>query len=156
PPVRCCRLKLKGPSERPAIRREKGKCVSLDTWLAIAGLAVAILGIPIAFYIAKKSDVHPLLNWKRDFAEVLTPDETLTKRGLSVSFRDVPITQLSRTIIAVWSERGSTMRGEDITDSDPLRFAASEGSTILQVRGLARSRAQCGFKIANFQASDSA
>lgn len=53
-----------------------------------------------------------------------------------------PVTNISRTSVAIWNHQGDTVRGADIVPDDRLRIQLDDGDHALQARAASRSRLQ--------------
>lgn len=113
-----------------------------DLIIGIIGIFASLVGIPIAFVVARRSRQLPDLRHAMDFDVILNPDDRLFGHGLSMSIGAHPINSISRSRVALWNHRGDTIRGGDIVDTDPLRLQFVEGDIALQVRTLSMSRPQ--------------
>lgn len=121
--------------------------MDIELIIGIVGLAVSIVGIPLAFLLARKGRQRPHIRFCTDFDELLSPDEQVPRQLLEVSYAGRPVDRVSRTIVALWSASGDTVRGADIVQGDPLRVSFPEGDVVLQVKPLACSRVPCGFAL---------
>lgn len=110
--------------------------------IGVAGLVVSVIGIPLAYFLAKRGRQRPDLRYMTDFVVLLKPHDQLIKQGLSMSFSGHPITRISRTRVALWNQSGDPVRGTDVVPSDPLRLSVKEGERILRVTTLFTSRPQ--------------
>jgi hypothetical protein len=123
---------------------KKGISINLSDVLGAAALLVAIIAIPITYYLAQRARQVPDLQYRIDFNVLLAPDDHLFELGLVMELTNRPITCISRTRVAFWNERGDTVRGKDIVDSDPLRIKVAEGDSVLQSRTICVSRKVTG------------
>jgi hypothetical protein len=115
--------------------------------IGLVGIAMSIVGIPLAYFLARRGRQRPDLRYALDFTVLLSPDDGLAAQGLFLSFSGHPIRTVSRSYIAFWNHRGDTVRGSDIVPADPLCISIPEGEKILQARVLFRSRAQISFDL---------
>jgi hypothetical protein len=115
--------------------------------VGVVGVVASVIGIPVAVYLARRGRQKPELRVCPDFQELLSPDEGVPRESLSVTYAGRPVERVSRTILAMWSARGDTVRGSDIVPSDPLRIEVSDGDELLQVQAIACSRAPCSFEV---------
>jgi hypothetical protein len=129
--------------------------VNLSDILGIAALAVAIIAIPITYYLAKRARQIPDLRFMMDFDILLRPDGQIFDAGLEMKVGDHPISCLSRTRIAFWNERGDTVRGADIVDADPLRIEFAEKDYALQAQIVSVSRDAAGLTVSTPQPGQS-
>lgn len=123
---------------------------SLETWhkvtlmdiLSLLSAFVGIASIPIAFLLARRGRQRPKLRYVIDSEVIVSPEDGLLNRGLSMSFAGTTIDKLSKTTIAIWGQRGDTVRGIDIVADDALRVKLGDDDAVLQARVIARSRRQ--------------
>jgi hypothetical protein len=108
----------------------------------IVALVLWVLAIPITYILGRRNRQRPDLRFATDFDEVLVPDQSLLSGGLTLGFEGASIERLCRTNIAMWNHRGDVIRREDIAEADKLRVRVAEGDSILQIRVVARARAQ--------------
>jgi hypothetical protein len=121
---------------------EETASINLGTSIGIIGILASLVGIPIAFFLARRSRQLPDLRYVIDFDVILDPNDQLFGNGLSMSIGRHPISSISRSHVAVWNHRGDTIRKADIVDSDPLRLQFADGDIVLQTRALSMSRQQ--------------
>ncbi|MEU6429768.1 hypothetical protein ABZ860_28080 [Microbispora sp. NPDC046973] len=121
--------------------------MSFSDILAILGLVVSLIGIPLTFILARRGRQKPDVAYAVDFTVLIRPFGDLLDRGLKLTFDDRDIRRVSRTRFAVWNRRGDTVRGSDIVESDPFRIELTEGDEILQARIVSRSRKQIGAEL---------
>jgi hypothetical protein len=113
--------------------------------LAIAGFVIALVGVPLAYILARRSRQKPTLRWAIDFDVLIAPEDGLLSEGFSMEFRGEEISRVSRTYVAIWNKRGDTVRGSDILTSDPIRLQLDSSDIALQTRVALCSREQIGF-----------
>lgn len=116
--------------------------MNLGIVIGIIGILVSLIGIPIAYVVARRSRQLPDLRHAIDFDVILNPDDRLLDHDLSMRIGNRSINSISRSRVVLWNHRGDTIRGGDIVDSDPLRIQFTEGDIALQVRTLRMSRSQ--------------
>ncbi len=121
--------------------------MDLNTSLAIAGLAASVVGIPTAYWLARRSRQKPHIDYALDFDTLLDPSRRRGGTGAVLTLGGRRLARLSRTYLAFWNERGDTVRGEDIVEADPLRLTLPTGDELLQARLLYTSRPQCELRI---------
>lgn len=110
--------------------------------LAILGIIVSLVGIPLTWILARRGRQRPDLRYVTDFDVLINPEDGLLARGLQMHFDDREIVRISRTLVAVWNRQGDTVRGVDVVPDDPLRLQLPEGDTALQARVVSISRPQ--------------
>ena len=120
--------------------------LGIGEWIGIIGLVLTVVGIPIAFAVGRRNRQLPDLRTAFDFDQIVTPGNWL-RGGLALSFKDKSMTHISRTVIAVWNQRGDTVYGRDVVASDPLKIEVEGDDSILQVRLVARSREPIGVAV---------
>ena len=110
--------------------------------IGIAALIVGLLGIPITFIVARRTRQRPDLRYAIDFDVILNPSDRLFDQGLYMTLKGDKIDCISRTRIALWNQRGDTIRRSDILDTDPLRLQFEKDDKALQSRVITMSRKQ--------------
>jgi hypothetical protein len=118
--------------------------MNLSDTLGIAALIISIIGIPIAFFLARRTRQRPDLRYMIDFDVILNPSDRLFDQGLYMTLGNDKIDCISRTRIAIWNQRGDTIRKSDILGTDPLRLQFNENDKPLQSRVISASREQIG------------
>jgi hypothetical protein len=127
--------------------------LGIGEWIGIVGLVLTLVGIPLAFALGRRNRQLPDLRMAFDFDQIVTPGNWL-RGGLALSFKDESMTHISRTVIALWNQRGDTVYGRDVIASDPLKIEVDDDDSILQVRLVARSRETIGVAIDDAGAID--
>ncbi|WP_181775321.1 hypothetical protein [Amycolatopsis pittospori] len=110
--------------------------------MGLAGLVLSIIGIPLAFVLARRGRKRPLLKYSADFKVLASSKHGAFETGFMRAPSGEPIVTISRTTVAIWNHQGDTLRGVDIVPQDRLRIKLSDGDYPLQVRIAARSRVQ--------------
>ena len=119
-----------------------------DRLIAVTSLVVAIIAIPITFWLARRSKSAPEMVWAADSATLISPDESLRATGLSLTYADTPVQRLARTRVALWNRTGDTIRGSDITPQDPLRVQMKHPDDhVFFIGSIRRSRESCQFAV---------
>jgi hypothetical protein len=118
-----------------------------DSWVAIAGLAIAIVGLPFAYLLARRGRRRPTLRYALDFDRLVAPEDGLMNQGLSLTFRGQAISRVSRTYIALWNDKGDTVNRGDVLATDPLRLCFGDGDIPLQTRVVCSSRDQIDLSV---------
>ena len=122
------------------------KCtMNLGIVIGIIGILVSLVGIPIAFVVARRSRQLPDLRHAIEYDIILDPNDRLLDHGLAMTIGNRTINSISRSRVAFWNHRGDTVRGADMVESDPLRIQFAKDCDALQVRTLSISRPQTGF-----------
>lgn len=116
--------------------------MSTSDILAVAGLVVSAIGIPLAYVLARRGRKRPLLRYVVDFDQIATPEKGFFGPGVLQSSQGEPVTRISRTCVAIWNHQGDTVRGVDIIPDDKLRIKLPRGDSPLFVRVSSRSRQQ--------------
>lgn len=109
-------------------------------WLSVGLGVLSVVGIPLAFIWGRRNRQKPDLRSSTDFDQVMAP--LSFAGGLRLTWNGRSLEQVSRTNIALWNERGDTVRGGDIVPADKLRIAVADDDEILQVRVASFSREQ--------------
>jgi hypothetical protein len=116
--------------------------MNLSDIVGILGLALSVIGIPLAFILARRGRKRPVLRYVTDFDPIAGPEDGFLSEGLLRSSSEIPIKRISRTYLAVWNHQGDTVRGADILPGDKLRMQLSDDDSFLQARIVAHSRTQ--------------
>lgn len=109
--------------------------------LAWVSLAVALVGIPLTYVLARRGRQRPDLRASTDFDVIIKSEDGILDR-LHMDFDGDKIRSVSRTRIALWNARGDTVRGSDILPTDRLRLQLDSDDLALHVRIVAMSREQ--------------
>ena len=132
---------------RRLIGREEPNLSSAD-WIGIAGLVVGLIGIPLTWFLARRSRQRPDLRYAVSYEKVITPADRLSRDGLRLEFSGKPIERLARTTVGIWNRRGDTIRGTDIVSTNPMRICMSSGDEVLQARIVASTRPENAASVA--------
>jgi len=116
--------------------------MSMDLAIGIAGLILSVVGIPLSIYLARRGRERPDIRHLTDFDVVISPEDALLNRGLSMKFGGHSINTVSRTIFAIWNQKGSTVLGTDVVPSDRLRLQLEPKDSVLRARLISFSRTQ--------------
>ena len=115
--------------------------------ISIIGLMVGVLGIPLAWWLARRTRQLPDLRYALDVTTLLTVADGIPERGLRIASSGRDVSRLSRTRIAFWNARGDTVHGDDVVDSDLLRLAFSSPDSVLNARVVTSSRDQIALSV---------
>lgn len=121
--------------------------MSLDWISLIVGIALFVVGIPLAYFIGRRNRQVPDLRTAVDFDRIVEPGDWLLQGDLTVVFDGATLNRVSRTYLAVWNQRGDTVRAADILPSDPLRIAVESDDEVLRARIVAFSRHQVAARV---------
>lgn len=127
--------------------------MSLEMWLGLISLLVAVVGIPLAWFFGRRAKQKPDFRYAIDQEEVISPEDALKRGGLQVTFRGVILERLCRSYVAVWNASGDTIRGSDIAISDPLRVELPASDNVLSARIVSASREEIAATVAPDTAS---
>jgi hypothetical protein len=116
-------------------------------WGEIVSLVLTVVGLPLTFWVGRRTRQRPDFNYATDSQVLLKPTDDLMKHKLSVSHDGRPVSSLSRTRVALWNRRGDTIEGSSVLSSDPVRVSVAEGETIFRASVLSSSRPQNGISI---------
>lgn len=111
--------------------------MGLGEWL---GIVLFVVGIPVAWWLGRKNRQRPTLRYGIDERELVRSDDSLSRGGLQLRFRDRPIDRLCRSYVAIWLKSGDAVYGQSIPMTDPLGVELIEGDRVLSVRVVAESR----------------
>lgn len=118
------------------------RTMNVSDIIATVGLVVSVVGIPLAFFLARRTRQRPELRYAIDFDMILRKDSNLFDRGLYMTLGNHRIDSISRSRFALWNHRGDTIEQTDILKDDPLRVQLEKGDEALQARVLGMSREQ--------------
>ena len=113
------------------------------TWFISGSLGIAVTVLVALAFRNRLTDLRSA----RDFDRVLSPDDWLASGQLVVSFNGKALHSVSRTYLALWNHRGSTVYARNIVEEDPLRIEVSDDDEIIHARLVSCSRAQIGVSI---------
>ncbi|WP_405091682.1 hypothetical protein OG767_00430 [Micromonospora sp. NBC_01392] len=111
-------------------------------FFGVAGFLLSLIAIPITFIVARQTRLRPEMHYVTDHDVLVEPKAELIDRGLTIAFADQKLRQVSRTYIAVWNNRGDTIKGSDILTEDPLRVQLEDLDTVVDVSIVWYSREQ--------------
>ncbi|BBY87833.1 hypothetical protein [Mycolicibacterium tokaiense] len=113
--------------------------------LGWASFVIAVIGIPAAWFFARRGRQRPDLRSAADFDVIIDSDDGILDR-LNMEFDGSKILSVSRTRFAMWNARGDTVRGSDIVPTDQLRLELESDAVVLHARVLTVSREQIDAK----------
>jgi len=97
---------------------------SSPIWVPV-GLAVAILGIFVAWWLARSVRLYVLITGA---TVISTPKVS----RISVLYDGQPVNRVMQTSIWVWRGGRGVVKGRDVIKSDPIRFSLLKGEQILE------------------------
>jgi hypothetical protein len=107
-----------------------------EGWVgSIIGLVGIMAGLAIAYYYRAR----PRLASQVNSLELLGNNPVLPKE-IDFLFRGQKVAKVTLSRVAIWNMGNTTLRREQIVTTDPLRIVTSNGSQILEVRVLSRTR----------------
>lgn len=115
--------------------------MSTSDVLAIIGIVASLIGIPLSWFLARRGRQRPDLRSAIDFDVLIDSEDGILDR-LNVEFDGTKMRSVSRSIVAIWNERGDTVRGSDILPTDRLRLRLAPGDVALHARIVSVSRTQ--------------
>jgi len=130
--------------------------MTLDTWLAIWGLLIGVLGLIAAYFFYIKSrkepepwySIHPLRTHLVDTTQTEVQGLEVRHNGIIISDKNITATTM------LFGNRGTApIRSTDTLI--PLNISMPGGTEMLDVRIIKTSRGICGFALSDL-ASDSA
>jgi hypothetical protein len=110
--------------------------------IGLLGLLTSVVGIPLAYYLARRGRQRPDLRAATRTNALFYPDDGITGQGLRMTFGNDLITNVNRCYVAIWNHRGDSVQGSDIVPSDPLRVDVAQEERILQTSVVSYSRPQ--------------
>jgi hypothetical protein len=120
--------------------------VDWGLFIGLAGFFVSLVGIPLAFYLARRSRQKPDLRFARSSEVVLEPFQE-GDTPLHVAYGATEVTRVSRGRVAFWSRAGDTVRGTDVVSTDALRVTVPTDCTILQAKVITQARQSNGITL---------
>ncbi|GAB3440897.1 hypothetical protein GCM10027570_06640 [Streptomonospora sediminis] len=114
--------------------------IGLGSILSLSGIVISIAIAVISYYLGRHQRRRPRIHYATDFDVIMSPGDQLSAADFLQTRSGAPVTQLSRTYIAVWNHNGDTIKESDISPSDPLRVEVPEGDYILKAEVAALSR----------------
>jgi hypothetical protein len=111
----------------------------IGTTLGIVGI-----GLAIYFYIRTKPSTRILY---QTGGVRLIGEHSALPNEVSVSFREVPVRALTTSTIVVWNGGNTTIDGNSVVQSDPLRFCFGVDAQILSTEVLKTSREVVRFSL---------
>ncbi|MFI7574291.1 hypothetical protein [Micromonospora sp. NPDC049497] len=111
-------------------------------FFGVAGFFLSLIAIPITFVVARRTRLRPEIRYVEDHDVLVEPKAELIDRGLSITFANHTLRQVSRTYIAFWNHRGDTIKGSDTLSEDPLRVQLEDLDTVVDVSIVWYSRKQ--------------
>jgi hypothetical protein len=103
------------------------------------GSVVGVVGIIIGAILAYSFRTRSRLAAKTNTLVLVGPNAVLSNE-IEFLFRGNKVPKVTLSRIAIWNIGNTTIKGEQIVNSDPLRIIVSEGSSILDTTILNRTR----------------
>jgi hypothetical protein len=113
----------------------------LSTTVGLIGLIVGSIGIFLAFSFRPR----PRLAAQVNSLELVGVDDAVLPNEIEFLYRGKKVPKVTLSRIAIWNIGNTTLRGDQIVESDPLRVVMAEGSNLLEVGILNRTREVNGF-----------
>ena len=118
------------------LSRPKMKELLNQSWVgSVIGLVGILVAIAITFYFR----VRPRLASQVNSLELLGNNPVLPKE-IDFLFRGQKVPKVTLSRVAIWNMGNTTLRRDQIVRNDPLRIVTSNGSQILEVSVLSRTR----------------
>jgi hypothetical protein len=96
---------------------------------SILGL-VSLLGLPLAIYLYFKARRAPALSYQVSEFTVVGSETAKFPDELEIRFGGAPVGQVTSTEFFIWNSGNTTIHGNQIVRSDPLRVALREGEIL--------------------------
>lgn len=103
------------------------------------GSLVGVVGIIIGAILAYSFRSRSRLAAQTNTLDLVGPNAVLSNE-IEFLFRGNNVPKVTLTRVAIWNIGNTTIKGDQIVDSDPLRIIVSEGSSILDTAVLNRTR----------------
>jgi hypothetical protein len=113
--------------------------------VAVLGGLASIIGIPLAYYLARRGRQNPRLQYTTDFDVLVDPDGFASEGNLTLHGH--AIHAVSRSYVAFAHRGGDTVSGADIVEADPFRLQFGDADRVLQARLLYYSRDACAISL---------
>jgi len=97
------------------------------------GTFIGLLGIAVAFYFYVKSVRKKKLVFTNKESVVLGDSDDSFHERLRVLFDEKEVTRVTRSVFVLWNAGRETIRGSDISHSDPLCLAFPKNTEILML-----------------------
>ena len=108
-----------------------------QSWTGTAvGIVIGVIATVAVAYVFKS---RPRLAAKANTSELVGPNSALPTE-IAFLFRGVPVPKVTLSKVAIWNSGNTTLKGDQIVASDPLRIVVSEGGSILETTIPARTR----------------
>jgi hypothetical protein len=104
------------------------------------GTVLAIISLAAAAYFYRKSKSVSRLSYQADEITVVGGATAAFPQDLEIRFGGVVVPRVTATRAILWNAGNTTIRGDQIVGSDPLRFAVPDGCTILRASVAKRTR----------------
>ena len=108
----------------------------------VIGIVGIIIAIALAFFFASR----PKISTQANTLDLVGPNAVLPHE-IEFVFRGKKVPQVTLSKIAIWNSGNTTIKGDQIVDSDPLRILVSEGN-VLETKILHRTREVNDFSLA--------
>ena len=115
-------------------------------WL---GSLLGILGLCAAVFFYLRSRRLSKLAYQSDGVTILGSSNAAFPEELEVRFSGVPVPRVTNERVVMWNAGNTTIGGEQVVSSDPLRIEVEEGSEILKIDILKTTREVNAFKLAH-------
>ena len=108
-------------------------------WL---GIALFIVGIPVAWWLGRKNRQRPNVRFGIDEEVLVRADDALSRGGLEIRFRDQIVERVCRSYFSLWLKSGDPISGRTLPGTDPLGIDLTDGDRVLSARVVTESRKQ--------------
>ncbi len=111
--------------------------------MGFIGAVVGVLGtILVAYLFSSRSRLATQIN-----SLELVGRNSALPAGIEFFFKGAKVPKVTLSRIAIWNFGNTTLRGDQIVESDPLRIVTSEGSAILEATTLKCTRSVNDFLV---------
>ncbi len=112
------------------------------------GTIVGLAGIIIGIYLALSLRPRPRLAAQINTLDLVGPNAVLPE-GIEFLFRGHKVPKVTLSRIAFWNIGNTTIKGDQIVSSDPLRIVLGENASVLETTVLVRTRTVNDFACLN-------
>jgi hypothetical protein len=104
------------------------------------GTAIGLIGVALAVYFYFKSKQVARLALQSEEIAVVRSATSAFDQHLKIRFGGEIVQRVTKTRAIIWNAGNTTIEGSRIADADPLRAVVGEGSQILRVELVLKSR----------------
>jgi hypothetical protein len=113
----------------------------------LIGSLISLVGVVVAVIIYKASRVGARPVYQERALRLVGPDARLLHEAVEIRFKGQLVERLTKTHMIFWNSGRVLLRGSDVVHTDPVRCDFADGSCILEVRVLKRTRDANKFEV---------